>query len=93
MNTSLLAESGMVYDPLKLNKAFATGNLQSMDVLSILSNFTTKVFFDSTEVKTLNKNDALVISKEDLATHLHGINLDLIDLIEEKYGKVVVGIE
>ncbi|KAL4453134.1 hypothetical protein ABPG74_015365 [Tetrahymena malaccensis] len=81
------SKSMIVYDPLQINKAFSTGSLQVLDILSILSNFTTKVYFDSTEIKTLNKNEALVISKEDLQKHLHGINLDLIDLVEEKYSK------
>lgn len=81
------------YDPAGLNKAFATGSLVVLDTLSILQNFTTKVFFDSTEVKSLNKSEALVIAKEDLTKHLHAINLDLIDLIDLKYARATHAIQ
>lgn len=63
-----------------------------LDVLSILSSFTSKVFFDSAQVKTLDKNEALVISTDHLKQHLHGINLDLIDLISGKYSKFIQAI-
>ncbi len=61
------------------------GNLSEMDVVSILANFTKKINFDSTLIKCLNKGPALVLAKEDLIKHLHELNLDLIEMLENKY--------
>lgn len=98
-STAILPFASQSHLPLRtppallLPPSFSTGSLQSLDILSILQNFSQKVLFDSIEVKTLNTNEALVISKDNLRSHLHGINLDLIDLIEEKYSKAMRAME
>lgn len=71
---------------MELNiKQFNNGSVSALDMLSIIQKFSSKVFFDSASVKSLNRGEAIVIAKDDLRKHLHGINLDLIDVVELKY--------
>lgn len=49
-----------------LLKSFRSGNLVELDLVSILSDFSSKLKFDSVEIQTLNKGLALVVGKEDI---------------------------
>lgn len=58
-----------------------------MEVLSVLGNLSLRLFTDAVEIKTLGKRPALVVFKEHLVSHLYAHNVELLELLEKKFGR------
>lgn len=58
-------------------------------MISLLSNFSYKLYMDSVEIKTLGKNHALVVFKENIIQHLYEHNLELLELLDKKYSNTI----
>jgi len=52
-----------------------------------MANFSKQLTRDSREVRTMNKGDAIIISKNDLVTHFYDLNKEIIELLEIKFFK------